>query len=247
MKVNSAIILAAGKSKRLGALTENMPKCLLPLGSKTILEHQIENLRLNGINDITIVTGFFEEMIRKSCGSSFRYVSNPVFDKTNSIYSLWLALKQIQDGVIVLNSDVVFHPDILAKLTGSPYPDALTVSFQDDMGDEEMKVKVKEGKICNISKEIDPEEADGENVGIVKFSVEGIKVLFKKVDELVGEGVVNAWAPLAFQKICLYHDLYCVSTEGLPWIEIDFPEDLEKARKETYPAICNSLSSGDCK
>jgi choline kinase len=247
VNVNKAIILAAGKSKRLGALTENMPKCLLPLGSKTILEHQIENLRLNGISDITIVTGFCEEMIRKSCGSSFRYVSNPVFDKTNSIYSLWLALKQIQDGVIVLNSDVVFHPDILAELTGSPYHDALTVSFQDDMGAEEMKVKVKEGKIYDISKGIDPDEADGENVGIVKFSAEGVKVLFKKVDELVKQGVVNAWAPLVFQKICLYHDLYCVSTEGLPWIEIDFPEDLEKARKEIYPAICNSLSSGDCK
>ncbi|MEI6126870.1 MAG: phosphocholine cytidylyltransferase family protein [Pseudomonadota bacterium] len=236
-----AIILAAGKSKRLGALTAGMPKCLLPLGRATILDHQIINLHRSGIKDITLVTGFCDALIREHCGSSVRYILNAEYDTTNSLYSLWLALKQERGSIIVLNSDVVFHPDILAKLIASPHPEALTISFQAGMGQEEMKVTVREGKICDIRKDMDPAKADGENVGVVKFSQEGSRALFEKADALVASGTVKAWAPLAFQKLCSEVDLYAVSTEGLPWIEIDFPEDFAKAQTLVYPAICKSL------
>ncbi len=237
-KITNAVILAAGKSRRLGSLTESMPKCLLPLGDKTIMEHQIENLRSNGIEHITIVTGFCDAMIRERFGDGYTYIENEVYDRTNSIYSLWLALKEIKGGVIVLNSDVVFHPEILGNLLASPHPDALAICFQNGMADEEMKVKVQDEKIIDISKQMDPADADGENLGVVKFSANGVKVLFDKVDELVGQGTVNAWAPLAFQEICADHPLYAVATGGLPWIEIDFPEDYEAARDAVYPKIC---------
>jgi L-glutamine-phosphate cytidylyltransferase len=232
-----AIILAAGSSKRLGKLTEHTPKCLLSLGDKTILQHQLENLRGNGLSDIVLVTGFCEEMIKQASGSSCRYISNPLFATTNSIYSLWLAREEAREGFVVLNSDVVFHPQLLTELLDSPFPDALAISYHGSLGEEEMKVTVQDERICDISKEISPENAQGENVGIVKFSPQGARILFDKIDELVCQGVVNAWLPLAFQKICAYHSLFAVSTGGLPWIEIDFPEDLEKARSEIYPRI----------
>jgi L-glutamine-phosphate cytidylyltransferase len=232
-----AIILAAGRSKRLGALTEQRPKCLLKLKDESILDHQLANLHTNGISDITIVTGFCNDMVRAHCGPGFGYILNPVFDTTNSIYSLWLALKEVPGPVVVMNSDVVFHPDILNNLLASPHPDALTVCFQSGMGDEEMKVQVQGGRILDIRKDMNPSVATGENVGVLKFSEAGSRVLFAKADELVGRGVVNAWAPRAFQEICPSHPLYAVSTEGLPWIEIDFPEDLEKARAEIFPRI----------
>jgi choline kinase len=239
-----AVILAAGTSKRLGPLTEHMPKCLLAIGSTTILDHQIDNLRLNGISDITIVTGFCEELVKRHCGQHFRYISNPVFDTTNSIYSLWLALTETRGSLIVLNSDVVFHPDILKGLLDSGYCDALAVSFCNGMGDEEMKVKVSNDRVWAINKEMDPATADGENVGVLKFSPEGRDVVLTKLDGLIRAGVVKAWAPFVLNELCSSYPLYSVSTRGLPWIEIDFPADLEKARHEIYPKIHSSLTPG---
>lgn len=237
-----AIILAAGTSKRLGELTRNIPKCLLPIGTTTILELQLATLVQAGISDITIVTGFCDDLVRQRCGPSYGYVHNEVFASTNSIYSLWLALRERRGSVLVLNADVVFHPGILQALLESPYPDALSVCFQGTLGEEEMKVKVREGKIIDISKDIDPATADGENVGVVKFSAQGAELLFNVTDNLVQRGIVRAWAPRAFQELCRTHDLHAVSTAGLPWIEIDFPEDLERARQEIYPAICSGAN-----
>lgn len=242
MSSHKAIILAAGKSRRMGDLTAGTPKCLLSLGDKTILEHQIENLRLCGITDITIVTGFCENMIKQSLNTSVNYILNKDFATTNSIYSLWLALREIKGDIVILNSDVVFHPGILKNLLLSANPDALAVSFRSEMGEEEMKVQVKDGKVIDISKKMDMNIADGENVGIVKFSAPGVEILYSMVEKLIGDGVVNAWAPLAFQKICSFHNLYAISTSGLPWTEIDFPEDLESARIQVYPKIQKDMT-----
>lgn len=232
-----AIILAAGASRRMVSLTTNLPKCLLKIGEKSIIEHQIASLYHYGLNEIVIVTGFYEDKIKTTCGNKIHYISNHRFAETNSIYSLWLTKEEIQEGFVVLNSDVLFHPLILRKLLESPYPDALTMSRQEDMGEEEMKVRVNADRVVDMSKEIPLHQAEGENVGIVKFSPEGAKVLFEKLDELISQGAVNKWVPFAFQQIASYHSLYAVDIGDLPWIEIDFVEDYERAKEVIYPQI----------
>jgi|SRR5215203_2833480 len=234
-----AIILAAGKGTRLdGAAVK--PKCLVEIGGATLLQRQIEALRnAPNIKRIVIVVGFGAESIREECNEEISFVENIHFAETSSLYSLWLAREHLTDGFVVLNSDVLFHPQLLAKLLESPRPDELLISDQETnpLGDEEMKVKVKEELVVDISKDLDPLEADGENVGIVKFGADGAKALVGYMDELIARGARRDWAPRAFREFAMNHPLHALSTGGLPWIEIDFPEDYQRAVSEVYPRI----------
>ena len=104
-----------------------------------------------------------------------------------------------------------------------------------------MKVKVQEQLVVDISKEMDPLDADGENVGIVKFSATGARLLVEYMDALIGSGQLKHWAPRAFLEFARNYPLHALSTRGLPWIEIDFPEDYRRAVDEVLPKI-ESLS-----
>jgi choline kinase len=233
-----AIILAAGKGTRLdGAAVK--PKCLVEIGGITLLQRQIDALRDANIKRIVVVVGFGAGSIREECGSDITFVENIHFAETSSLYSLWLAREHLADGFVVLNSDVLFHPQLLSNLVESSCDDALLLSDTDPtpLGDEEMKVKLKEDLVIDISKDMDPVEANGENVGIVKFSAPGAKALVSYMDQLIASGAVKDWAPRAFREFALNHPLHALSTGGLPWIEIDFPEDYQRAVTEIYPRI----------
>jgi choline kinase len=235
-----AIILAAGKGTRLdGAAVK--PKCLVEIGGLTLLQRQIETLRDANIRKIVVVVGFGAESIRAACDSEISFVENKRFASTSSLYSLWLAREHLVDGFVVLNSDVLFHPDLLSDLLDSSLPNALLLSRTEDqsgpMGDEEMKVKLEGDVVVDISKQMDPCTADGENVGIVKFSATGATELVGYMDELIAAGAVKDWAPRAFLEFARHQPLHALSTRGLPWIEIDFPEDYQRAVTEVYPQI----------
>lgn len=239
-----AIILAAGKGTRLdGAAVK--PKCLVEIGGLTLLRRQIEALRSVNVKKIVVVIGFAGESIREECGNEISFVENIHFAETSSLYSLWLAREHLQDGFVVLNSDVLFHPQMLAKLLESSRDDALLISKTENgtmpLGDEEMKVKLREELVIDISKDMDPAEADGENVGIVKFGPSGAKTLVGYMDKLIENGAVKDWAPRAFREYAQHHPLHALSTDGLPWIEIDFPEDYQRAVTEVYPRIDTGL------
>ena len=233
-----AIILAAGKGTRLdGAAVK--PKCLVEIGGSTLLHRQIDTLRSLDVKKIVVVIGFGGDSIRQECGEEISFVENIQFAETSSLYSLWLAREHLTDGFVVLNSDVLFHPQMLADLIESDRDDALLISDTDPspLGDEEMKVKVKEELVVDISKDIDPLEADGENVGIVKFSPSGAKLLLDYMNTIIESGAVKDWAPRAFREFARRHPLHALSTRGLPWIEIDFPEDYQRAINEIFPKI----------
>lgn len=233
-----AVILAAGKGTRLdGAAVK--PKCLVEIGGATLLQRQIDALRSLNVEKIVVVIGFGGEIIKEECGSEISFVENINFAETSSLYSLWLAREHLTDGFVVLNSDVLFHPQMLADLLESDHEAALLISDSDPnpLGDEEMKIKVQEQLVVDISKDIDPLEADGENVGIVKFGPAGAKLLVEYMNGLIESGAVKDWAPRAFREFARRHPLYALSTRGLPWIEIDFPEDYARAVNEVYPRI----------
>ena len=240
-----AIILAAGKGTRLNGV-ELKPKCLFEVDGSTLLQRQLSALSEAGIKEVVLVLGFEAERIQRECPRNVSFVTNTRFGETSSLYSLWLAKEHLLDGFVVLNCDVLFHPELLTRLLTSPFADALLVDFVDkqnnQLGDEEMKVKVREGRVVDISKAMDPAEADGENVGVVKFSREGARRLVAEMDRLIATGQCDRdWAPRAFLAFARRYPLHAISTDGFPWIEIDFPEDYRRAQEEVFPEIKTML------
>lgn len=242
------IILAAGKGSRLNGTAADKPKCLVEAGGLTLIERQIRILERAGVDDVAIVVGCAADRVRSACGPRMTYVENTRFAETNSLYSLWMARALLYEGFVVLNCDVLFHPVLVTDLLTSCHQDALLIAYreahQPPFGDEEMKVKVRDGRVVHLSKTIDPLEADGENLGIVKFGPAGAALLVEIMDRLVAAGELRAWAPRAFSEFAQVRPLHAVSTRGLPWIEIDFPEDYQRAIAEVLPAI-NALAGDE--
>jgi choline kinase len=235
------VILAAGRGARLNGTAGDRPKCLVEAGGLTLLERQIDALEGAGIDDIVVVVGCQADRVRRRCGDRVTYVENSRFAETNSMYSLWMARPLLDEGFVVLNCDVLFHPQLLTDLLTARHENALLLQYreadQPPFGDEEMKVQVRCGRVVDMSKTLPGRDADGENLGVVKFGPSGSQVLTGIMDRLVGNGEVRAWAPRAFAEFAQTHPLHAIGTRGYPWIEIDFPDDYARAIREVLPAI----------
>jgi L-glutamine-phosphate cytidylyltransferase len=234
------VVLAAGRGARLNGGAGHLPKCLVRLGGMTLVERQIALLRSCGVSDVAVVVGCEAERVVRSCGRGVQFVENTRFAQTNSLYSLWLARPLLLDGFVVMNCDVLLHPQLLEDLLTARHEDALLVAYQEDdqpLGDEEMKVRTRRGRVVEISKAMIPDTADGENVGVVKFGADGARLLASILDERVAAGGLRDWAPRAFAEFASVRPLHAIGTRGYPWTEIDFPEDYQRALTDILPAI----------
>ena len=240
------LILAAGAGTRLNGSDALLPKCLATFDGTPLIELQMRSLRGCGIHDIGVVVGFQADRVRRACGPDVRFLENDVYAETNSLYSLWLARPLLENGFVVLNCDVLFHPAMLSDLLTARHDDALLVAYpepgQQPFTDEEMKVCVRRGRVADMRKDLPAGETDGENVGIVKFSASSVGRLMSHLDRNVELRGRRDWAPRAFADFAGEQPLYAVSTRGLPWIEIDTPEDYRRATSEVYPAIRDAVA-----
>ncbi len=202
-----------------------------------MIEYQIDAMRNAGIERFVIVTGYRAAMVEAVVGRGAEYVRNEIFDRTNSLYSLALALPRARDGFVLTNGDVLFHPRLLEALIEGPHRDALLYEPGEELGDEEMKVRIEDGRVTAMGKSLPAGSYHGENLGILKFSAAGASRLEAAARDLVESRDVNAWAPKAVDMMCGDHPVHAVSSRGLSWIEIDFEEDLERARRTVWPQI----------
>lgn len=228
-----ALILAAGIGSRLLPHTNEIPKCLLKIGDKSILEYQLDALNKCGINEIIIVIGHKGEGIRKfvkNRNEKFTIIENEIYKTTNSSYSLWLAREHIKEGFIYLNSDLVFDCRLLKKLLKSPYKDAMIVDTKRVLEEDMFKIKLKKGVIRELNKKMDKKIADGQGVGPLKFSEESAHEIINIINELIKKDEKNAWCYSIFDKLSRVKNIYAIEADGLYWKEIDVNADLEEAR-----------------
>lgn len=239
-QIENAIILAAGRGSRLGQGEAGSSKALIRLGEETIIDYQIRALETVGIMNIAVVTGFKAEEVRTHLeGHNAVTYHNDIYAETNSLYSLCLAEETARKGALVLNSDVLFHPALLDKIVNDEAPDAILVDFDNELADEEMKVVVDHGIVNAIAKDLPVRPGMGENVGIIKLSAEGAEPFFRESRRYIDEGQVKAWAPRAIHLLVGRRPFKAIPVDGIPWTEIDFPEDLVHARENVYP-LCRA-------
>ena len=229
------VILAAGAGSRLKPLTDHMPKCLLKVGVKSILEMTIENLLATNNSEIIIVTGYLENKIREFIRERFpylqiTYIYNKLYASTNNIYSLWLAKDEVLgDDMMMLDSDIVFDERIISELQNSGYKNCLALK-RHEVHDEEIKVKTDaHGCVIEIGKEVNVSLAEGESIGIEMFGKEALTELYFILDrKVVTEKEVNQFYEAAFQELS-DNKLFIVDTTEYFCMEIDTEEDLKIA------------------
>jgi choline kinase len=231
MRVNDptprAVILAAGVASRLRPITNTIPKSLITVGGKALLQRNLESLQQHGVQRCIIVTGYLNEMIETFVrglylNTEIEFIYNPVFDQTNNNYSLWLTRPAI-DGqpMLLLDADILFDGRILERILSTPHPDALIIRFSDSLGHEEIKCELNaQGAVVRIGKHIDPALSSGESLGIEKFSSQTTAKLFEVLSH---RHVRNEFYEASFQDV--------IDSGGYPCMEIDTPDDLVAAEE----------------
>tara|TARA_B110000438_G_C15546418_1_gene535031 strand:- start:20 stop:730 length:711 start_codon:yes stop_codon:yes gene_type:complete len=174
-----AVILAAGMGTRLKPITESIPKCLIKIGKKSILERQIEILNLNGIYDITVITGYKSDLIKKNANSkSFKIIENKKFKITNTLYSFMLALDNLYEDFLCLYGDLIFDPKIISSLINQEKKISLVVDEFLIKNDNHSTV-IQNNKITQINLKNNFNDVNGQFIGISKFNVTSIPLLKK--------------------------------------------------------------------
>jgi L-glutamine-phosphate cytidylyltransferase len=237
-----AVILAAGVGKRLWQVTQHRPKCLIEIGGHTLLRRYLTTLASVGIRRADIVVGYKQEMIRAavasdSCGVTVNFLVNEQFHR-GSISSLWIARTALNDDVIVMDADVLFHREILRRLVESPYENALLMDETVKQTGEECMVVVAGGRVVALTKTM-PQHYDfaGEGVGFLRVRHAHTPHVVASLRSYIDKGGWNMEYEDAlleyFRDVKVGHE----KIGGLPWTEIDFLEDVQKAELDVLPRL----------
>jgi len=238
----NAIILAAGVGKRLWPVTQHKPKCLIEIGGQTLLSRYLESLASVKIRQATIVVGYKQDMIRAAVGShchgvDLSYLVNEEFHR-GSISSLWIARTALSDDVVIMDADVLFHREILRRLVTSPHENCLLMDDTVKQTGEECMVVVQGDRVVALSKKM-PERYDiaGEGVGFLRVRRADIAQVIGSLKGYIDQ---DRWDMEYEDGLLQYFQDVKVGHEkigGLPWTEIDFPEDVTKAEREVLPRL----------
>ena len=249
-----AIILAAGRGNRLAEFNpDGRPKCLLEFGGRSLLSRQLDILFRLGIRQVTLVVGYEADLIIDHVGTlasrpDVAFVYNPAFTK-GSVLSLLAAKEAMTSGetVLVLDADVLFHPNIMQTLIESSHENCYLIDLDFVAGDEPVKIATHRGRMVEFRKALPAGlkfDAIGESVGFFKFDGNIAVKIAQVCEGYKMEGLLDAPHEEALRDILLAlpRAFACEDVTGLPWLEVDFPEDVERAIKQVLPAIRQDIA-----
>jgi choline kinase len=247
MKIDKAIILSAGKGSRLLPLTADRPKCLIDFSGKSLLEWQLDALQASDIKEVVVVTGFRDDLVDSVAESraGVRTFFNPFYHVADNLGSIWMVRSEFDRETLVLNGDTLVSKTLLAKvLAGPDAPITVTVDEKDDYDADDMKVLRDGTRLRRIGKALEPGQYNAESIGLLAFRGEGPKLFADQVDRMMRlpDGT-RRWYLRAIDALAADVHVETVSIKGEDWQEVDFPEDLDKARALTARWANGSLAS----
>ena len=247
-----AIFIAAGQGSRLGDITKDLPKPLIDVNGKSIIQRQIDLLQQNNIHEIIIVTGYKKE---KFTFENIEYVHNPLYREQEQAGSLMSARSKFTDDILVMFGDIIFDEKILQQILNSKGEIIIAIdkdwkkSYEerhDNSIEKADKVLLKNGRIIQISaKSIDAKQNDdtGELLGLLKLSSNGSRTLVQHYEKLENSHTGSFHDAESFQRakfVDILQELVLSGIEITPipiqgnWCEIDTLDDLDRARKKKF-------------
>jgi choline kinase len=241
------VLLAAGVGRRLGGDADHPPKALTRFGGKSLLRRHLEILDGAGIAQTTVVVGYKQEEIAdevagSGLGARVRLAENPRF-REGSMVSLWTARETLRHGgpVLIMDADVLYDHRLMHRLMQSPIANCFLLDREIEPGDEPVKLCIADGRIVDFHKKPRvAHEWHGESVGFFRFTPEVADELAGRTEQYVAAGKTQVEYEEAIRDMVLespagrfdYEDV-----TGLPWTEIDFPEDVRRAAQEIAPRL----------
>lgn len=247
-----AIIIAAGPGTRLRPYTEEIPKCLIEVAGKPIVQRQLEIFRKLGLNEVALVRGWRKEKVNLP---GITYFDNDDFENNNILHSLFHAYGFMTDSFIFSYSDIVYSENVVRELLDCPAEMGIIVDtaweeryngrLKHPVNEAELVLCDKKGKVRKIGKDVvSVNEATGEFIGLAKFFGEGVKTLINEFNRLKefyqGKEEEPFQHAKKFKKAYLTdmiqelvdkgHEIWGVNING-GWTEIDTDEDLANANK----------------
>ncbi len=244
-RVTTALLLAAGTGKRLQPLTDTVPKCLIEVGGVPILERLIDNL--NGFKRLVIVVGHLGHHIQRFVNEytgdlKIELITNPLFQTTNNIYSLWLARKNIQESFLLVESDLIFE---VSQLEGLLYPNKIAISLMRPWMNGATVTMDALNRVQAFAVGNNTSGTHYKTVNIYSLSASSWQKVVERLKLYISSGKVNEFYEVVFKEMLADGSLFMdgVFFDPESWYEIDTPADLANAERileetDTYPESC---------
>lgn len=242
-----AIIYAAGVGNRLADAAGGLPKVLLSFDGHSLLERHCRLLKAAGVSEIVVATGFRAEVIefeigRLNLGPLVRTTHNPDFT-AGSVVTQWAARDEISAGgpVLLMDADVLYDQRILSRLINSDAADCFLLDREIEEGEEPVKLCIRDGKLVDFRKQPDqPHDWFGESIGFFKLTEDTARRLIEATERYITDGRTGEYYDEPLRDLLLADPPGRFGWEdvtGLPWREIDFPDDVAAAEREVLPLL----------
>ena len=224
-----ALILNSGLGHRMGVLTSEHPKCMTEISSKeTILSRQLQLIAGAGIEEVVMTTGYFDEVLVRYCESldlplRFTFVNNPLYDRTNYIYSIYCAKEYLDDDILLMHGDLVFENGVFDAVVASPNS-CMTVSSTLALPEKDFKAVIRDGKVVKVGIEFFEDALAAQP--LYKLLKKDWKVWLDRIAAFCEEGQCKCYAENAFNEVSDRCAVLPLDFKDQLCAEIDTPEDL---------------------